>query len=795
VTALSPTPGPTPSTGPRGRVPVSTYRLQIRESFTLQQAADLVDYVRDLGADWVYTSPLLEAEAGSDHGYDVVDHGRVDPVRGGRAGLERLAATAHDAGLGVLVDIVPNHIGVADASGSAWWWDLLRHGRDSRIAEAFDVDWDAGGGRIRIPVLGETDDPPLTLETREIRGESQTVLAYYDNVYPVARGTADDGAAAATVAARQHYELVHWTEADAGLNYRRFFAVNTLAAIRVEVPWVFDESHAEIGSWFRDGLVDGLRVDHPDGVRDPGGYLDRLAELTGGAYVLVEKILEHGEAMPPHWQTDGTTGYDALAEIERVFVDPAGEAPLTALDHSARTDGARTWSELVHGTKSGIANGILRSEAKRITRELLAAASDTLGDDDAPIEQAVQSLLAAMPVYRSYLPFGREHLDAAVADAGADQGLAPMVHAVAAVLADPDAEPAKRFQQTSGMVMAKGVEDTAFYRWSVLPSLTEVGGDPSEFALDASGFHAVQVARQASWPAAMTTLSTHDTKRGEDVRARIDVLAETPDEWAAELGELAGLAPLGDAVLEHLLWATIVGCWPASRERLHAYAEKASREAGTSTTWTAANEAFETRMHAMVDAAFDEPAVAAVLDRIVGRLRDPGWSNSLGIKLVQLTAPGVPDVYQGSELWETSLVDPDNRRPVDFAERRALLARLDDGWLPPVDETGAAKLLVTSQALRLRRDRPELFTRYVGLATFGAAAEHAVAFDRGGAVTVATRLPVGLERAGGWGDTTVLLPGRAYVDVLTGTRFTGGAVPLATLLATYPVALLAEETA
>ncbi len=366
-----------------------------------------------------------------------------------------------------------------------------------------------------------------------------------------------------------------------------------------------------------------------------------------------------------------------------------------------------------------------------------------------------------------------------------------MIDSLVPVLSDPAHPAAVRFQQTSGMVMAKGVEDTAFYRYTRLGSLTEVGADPAEFSIDVTEFHRRQQLRQAAFPASLTTLSTHDTKRGEDVRARISVLAEIPDEWEAALAKLREAAPLGDGPLEVLLWEAIVGAWPASRERLHAYAEKASREAGDSTMWTAPSEDFEKRMHALIDSAFDNPRVTEVLDGLLARITQPGWSNSLSAKLIQLVAPGVPDVYQGSELWEMSLVDPDNRRPIDFDLRRLFLMAIDGGTLPEIDESGAAKLLVTSRALRLRRDHQDLFSRYAPLPAYGTAAGHAVVFDRGDVVAVATRLPVGLANAGGWGDTTVQLAGRPVVDVITGRRFEGGTLLLADILQRYPVALLA----
>jgi (1->4)-alpha-D-glucan 1-alpha-D-glucosylmutase len=777
------------------RVPISTYRLQVRESFDLLAAADVAEYVRDLGADWVYLSPLLKAEPGSDHGYDVVDHAEVDPTRGGAVGLETVADRAHLLGLGVLVDIVPNHMGVASAEQNRWWWGLLTHGRESRYAEAFDIDWDFGQGKVRIPVLGsESDVDKLELVDGELR--------YYDNRFPLAPGTADDGADAVTVHSRQNYELVHWRRADADLNYRRFFAVSTLAGVKVEVPWVFEESHAEIVRWVREGYVDGLRVDHPDGLADPGGYLDDLAEATGDAYVLIEKILESGEQLPTAWATAGTTGYDALADVDRVLVDPQGRLALDALDARLRgRTSALDWADLIHGTKRAIADGILRSEVLRLERDFLDEETDATAADlpdnqeeSGELADALAELLACFPVYRSYLPLGEEHLDEAVHLATARRPeLSGAINRLLPALKDPTTKVAIRFQQTSGMVMAKGVEDTAFYRYSRLTSLNEVGADPAEFAIGRTEFHARQQLRQAVFPASLTTLSTHDTKRGEDVRARITVLAEIPDEWDATLTKLRDRHPLGDGPFENLLWEAVVGAWPASRERLHAYAEKASREAGNSTTWTEPNEEFEGRMHALVDAIFDDEETGAIVSDFVARLEQPGWSNSLAAKLIQLTAPGVPDVYQGSELWETSLVDPDNRRPVDFPLRRLYLQAVQDGAIPPIDETGAAKLLVTTRALRLRRDRPELFTRYAPLPAFGEQAKHVIAFDRGGAYTVATRLPIGLGRAGGWGDTTLMLPGRPLRDTLTGRRFDGGSILLSDLLATYPVALLETE--
>lgn len=766
------------------RVPASTYRLQIRSSFTLFDAAEKVPYLKDLGVDWVYLSPILTAEQGSDHGYDVTDPSAVDPERGGPEGLLALSKAAREHGMGVLVDIVPNHVGVATPAQNPWWWSLLKEGQDSPYAEAFDVDWDLGGGKIRLPMLGSDED----LDKLEVKdGE----LRYYDHRFPLAEGTYSDGDTPQEVHSRQHYELMGWRRADAELNYRRFFAVTTLAGIRVEDPSVFEKAHAEVGRWFSEGLVDGLRVDHPDGLADPAGYLRWLKDLSGGAYVLVEKILEPGEVLPQDFATEGTTGYDALADVDRIFVDPAGQQALDDLDAQLRGSSVPAdYAEMIRGTKRMIADGILRSEVLRLAR--LVPESHGL-----PVEQAADALaeiIAAFPVYRTYLPTGAEILKEACESAAARRpDLEVAVGTLLPLLLDPANPIAVRFQQTSGMVMAKGVEDTAFYRYTRLGTLTEVGAEPTEFSLSPEEFHHRMSRRQEELPLSMTTLSTHDTKRSEDARARISVIAELPQEWADTLNTLRELAPIPDGPYENLLWQAVIGSWPASRERLQGYAEKAAREAGNSTTWTDPDEDFESSVKAAVDAAFDDARVTKVVEDFVARIDSHAASNSVSAKLVQLTMPGVPDVYQGSEFWERSLTDPDNRRPVDFAVRLQELAKLDAGTLPEAG-TETSKLLVTSRALRLRRDRPELFQGYSPVTATGSAAGHLLAFHRGtavatGALTLATRLPAGLAADGGWRDTAVELP-VATRDALTGAGYGPGAVSVADVLGTYPVALL-----
>ncbi|MGJ6979597.1 malto-oligosyltrehalose synthase [Aestuariimicrobium soli] len=780
------------------RTPASTYRLQITEDFDLLEAAKRLTYLHALGVDWVYLSPLLAAGTGSSHGYDVSDHSSIDPTRGRGAGLAALANEAHRLGMGVLVDIVPNHVGVARPWENPWWWHVLTHGQASPFATAFDIDWEVAGGpgssgKVRIPVVGDDDLLPdgTIANLRVLAGE----LHYHDNRYPLAPNSGGPDDDPNVVHARQHYELISWRRADTDLNYRRFFAVNDLVAIRVEDPEWFARSHEEIKRWFDEGLVDGLRVDHPDGLRDPVRYFDDLAALTrtadapDGSYVLIEKILEPGEHLPTGWATSGTTGYDAMALIDRVLVDPAGMQPLSDLTDSL-VGHATDWHALIHDTKRTVADTILNSEVRRIARETGLETDESLVD-------AVAELLACFPVYRSYLPEGREHLERAFSSAHEHRpDLAEQFARLGPVLFDGASDAAQRFQQTSGMVMAKGVEDCAFYRWSRLTSLNEVGGDPSVFSISPDEFHAAMATRHETWPAAMTAGSTHDTKRGEDVRARISVLAERPQWWASIIAELDSLVPLPDRGFAQLLWQAIVGAWssdPDLRERLHGYAMKAMREAGERTTWTAPDESFEAAVHAAVDACFDDPAVARVVGEAAAEIAAAGHSNALAAKLVTIMAPGVPDIYQGSELWEDSLVDPDNRRSVDFDRRAGLLEGIRLGDRPTldgtVDDPGAAKLLVTHIGLTTRRDRAELFTDYAPLEATGEAVDHVLAFDRGGAIAVVTRLPHGLAERGGFGETRLPLPGGEWIDALTDRPF-AGSVRLADLLDTHPVALL-----
>ncbi|WP_439378420.1 malto-oligosyltrehalose synthase [Amycolatopsis lexingtonensis] len=752
-------------------VPESTYRVQLRPEFTFTDAAGLAGYLRELGVGALYASPVLDATPGSTHGYDVVDPTRARPELGGEDARRELSAKLKEAGLGLVVDIVPNHMSVEVPKANRFWWDVLQHGRDSQYAAFFDVDW--ARGPILLPVLGD-DDAVAELSVQD--GE----LAYYDHRFPIAPGT--ESGTPQEIHERQHYRLIGWRRGNAELNYRRFFDITNLAAVRVEDPTVFAETHGEVLRWVADGDVTGLRVDHPDGLADPGGYFRRLRENAPGAWIVAEKILHPGEPLPQSWPVDGTTGYDALREIAGVFVDPAGEPGFTEL---ANELGVKTGYHRVEAeARRLVTDRILVAEVRRIAA--------LLRDVDAEqARQAVAETMIAFPVYRSYLPEGAAHWAAAIA--GARQAWPDLAGALEAldaqVRAEPDGELATRIQQTSGMVVAKGTEDTTFYRYTRFAALNEVGGNPDRFGLGVEEFHRLAAEREAGYPAAMTTLTTHDTKRSEDTRARMAVLAELPGEFAEAVRRWTAKHGIDEPSLNLLAWQTLVSTWPIEPARLRDYLDKAAKEAKLRTSWTDHDEAFEAAVAAWPDAVADDADVAAFVARIEG----PGWSNSLGQKLVQLTAPGVPDVYQGTELWDFSLVDPDNRRPVDYAARRELLARIAEGELPEIDASGAAKLLVVHKALKLRQEHPALFRGYRPLRAEGAAAEHCLAYTRSADLAVAvTRLPVGLEAAGGWRDTVLPLPDGVWTDVLTGRDATPA---VAGLFDRYPVALLVRGDA
>ncbi|MGZ5363819.1 MAG: malto-oligosyltrehalose synthase [Mycobacterium sp.] len=752
--------------------PLSTYRLQMRgDSFTFADAENLLEYLDALGVSHLYLSPILTAERGSTHGYDVTDATTVSAELGGADGLARLSAAARSRGMGLIVDIVPNHVGVADPVQNPWWWDVLEHGQNSPYASYFDIDWKLDNGRIVLPVLGSDDD----VAGLEVDGN---VLRLGDLEYPIAPGT--NSGSGAEVHHRQHYRLVGWQSGHSG--YRRFFSITSLAGLRQEDRAVFEATHVEVRRWFAEGLVDGVRIDHPDGLSDPAGYLGWLRELAGPqAWIVIEKILAVDEALEPTLPVAGTTGYDALREIGGVFIDPAGAGPLTDL-FGATGVKYEELPDIARRLKAEAATVTLSAELNRVRRAIVAAT----GTDHPDLRDAVGTLISHIEVYRSDYQALSAVLPTAFADAVAQRPeLAAPLAIVAAALA-VSAETNVRIQQLCGAATAKSMEDCLFYRDARLVSLNEVGGEPRRFGVSVAEFHQRAAVRANMWPHTMVALSTHDTKRGEDVRARIGVLSQVPSLWTELVGKWALAAPPPDPATGLFLLENAFGVWPVDgtihpslRERLHAYAEKAIRESALHTTWNEPNEEFEAAVHKWLDAVLDGP-VGTEMTSLVARLDLHARSDALGQKLIALTAPGVPDVYQGTELWEDSLVDPDNRRPVDYATRVKALEALRH-----------PKIRIVAAALRLRRDRSVSFTDggYTPVGAEGPAADRLVAFLRGDDVLTAVSRHTVLLSETGWGDTTVALPDGQWTDRISGARFSGRVLAVE-LFAELPVALL-----
>lgn len=747
----------------------STYRLQLRpDAFTFANAESVVDYLAALGVSHLYLSPLLTAGKGSLHGYDVTDPTTVSADLGGEAGLRSLADAAHRHRMGLIADIVPNHLGVGQPLQNPWWWDVLCHGRDSPYARFFDIDWTED--RLALPVLTAPDDlTGLTID--DSRGDPMLALA--EMRFPIRPGTLPG--TPLEVHDRQVYRLVDWHTAPS--TYRRFLTVNELAALRQEDPAVFNETHRIVGDLATSGVIDGVRIDHPDGLADPAAYFARLRSLIGSRWIVAEKVLGETEPLDRTWPIDGTTGYEAMSRICGVFVDPAGKAALTALAPSGST---------IEQLKREIVSESLAGEIARLVRCVQRDSTSSCGDEE--LRATIIEAGVAMPVGRADTAPNEGRLAHTLATVAAPAaGLAVLVEALAR-----GGESLHRFGQLCVSIGAKAVEDRYLYQDARLVSLNEVGSDPATFGFTPAELHLHNADRAKFWPRSMTTLSTHDTKRGEDVRARIAVLSEVPDTWVGAVAKLEKLAPSPDPAIGLFLWQNLFGIWPVDgtpeADRVHKYAEKAIRENATRTWWHAVNHEFEALMHEWLDLVLEGPA-GDFMRELVGGLAPHGWTNSLGQKILQMCGPGVPDLYQGTELWDDSLVDPDNRRLVDYEVRRRLLEDLDK---PPVDASGAAKLWVTSRCLQLRAERPEAFVGggYWPLFAEGSAAEHLIGFARGTVepevLALATRLSARLTD---WDSTKLTLPPGKWTDRLT-SAVHNGSIEVADVFVSYPVALL-----
>ena len=917
----------------------ATYRLQLHAGFGFDAVAAIAPYLARLGVSHVYCSPYLQAAPGSTHGYDVVDHRRLNQELGGEDGYRRMVAALGQAGLSHIVDIVPNHMattafghaagafghaagafghaagalghaaGAADAAGAAgagrgnaWWWDVLENGQSSRWASFFDIDWDAPEERVRqrvlLPVLG--DHYGRVLEAGELRLERRDgafVVRYHEHEAPVSPRTLDELLAGAATAAgsdelasiavafgrlppatatdrasveerhrdkevlrarlerlladdpdlaaavdrevaalnqdwdgldnllqRQNYRLAFWRVGGRELDYRRFFDIPELIALNMGDPEVFAETHELVLRLVKDGDVAGLRIDHPDGLLDPTAYLRRLRDAVGpDVYVVAEKILEADEHLPDTWPVAGTTGYDFLNRVTGLFVDPVGEGPLTEL-YSRFTGEESDFAEVAYEAKHYVMRETLAADVNRLTGLLVDVCDRHRRYRDYTrheLHEGLREVAACFSVYRTYVtpaqppsPTDVTVVEAAVAAAAERRPdlSADLLQFFREVIllrlpGDLEHEVAVRFQQLTAPVTAKGVEDTAFYRYLRLVSLNEVGGDPARFGTSPDAFHTHNRFMSEAWPATMLSTSTHDTKRSEDARVRIALLSEIPEQWALAVRRWAAHndrhrrgedGELPDRNTEYLLYQTLVGAWPLDVDRAVAYVTKAIKEAKRQTSWITPNPEYEEAVLGFVaDVVADEELLVDV-ELFVRPLVGAGRIASLSQTLLKLTSPGVPDVYQGTELWDLSLVDPDNRRPVDFESRRRLLERctgMGPGEALAAAEEGAPKLWLMQRALALKERRAAAFapgSGYRPLWAEGEKADHVVGYVRGeDVVVVAPRLIVGL--GGDWGDTALSLPPGTWVDELarSGRSWTGETpVPLGELLDELPVAAL-----
>ena len=941
------------------RAPLATYRLQLGSQLTFDDAAGLVLYLAALGISDCYISPFFETSTESSHGYDVSDHNSIRAALGGEEAFVRFAEALRHHGLGLLIDLVPNHMGIA-RNRNAWWRDVLENGSRSRYSHVFDIDWRPAkpelAGKVLLPVLG--DQYGIVLERGELRLELNDgifTVRYYDTTLPIAPHSyrrilgdriedleADLGPAhpgllelkalttwfasfpppadqnterprtraqdktsgverlAALLSqapevrafldetlrhfngtpadprsfdllddllSEQAYRLAFWRVAGEEINYRRFFDINELAAIRMEDPAVFAETHRLVFRLVGAGRVTGLRVDHPDGLYAPAEYFRRLqhecmrvrADAPDGGrdlYIVAEKILSPSEALPGNWGIAGTTGYEFLNLLNGIFVDRSQARAMDRL-YARLLKKHPSFSEIVHECKQLIIRISMASELNMLAHRLNVISEEHRTRRDftlASLTRALGEIVANFPVYRTYVgedqpavnDSDREFIARAVAQAKRRTPLIspsiydwiqdiltlrfpPRTHAAER----RELEFVMRFQQITSPVTAKGYEDTALYRFNRLVSLNEVGGDPSRFGTPLAEFHAAMADRQRAYPHGLSATSTHDTKRGEDVRARINVLSEIPEEWRGRVAlwqklnrkhrTMVDAQPTPGANTEYLIYQTLIGAWPISLERLRAYLSKAIHETKSHTSWINPNVQYDAAVARFAEAILDPARSSPFLEDFAAfqaRVAHFGAFNSLAQTLVKITAPGVPDFYQGSELWDLNLVDPDNRRPVDWQLRRNLLDELTGAMeqvsdraafaqeLVKAKEDGRAKLYLIREALACRRAHASLFREgeYRPLETQGTLAEHAVGFARVAKEAVAlTIVPRLLARRGiegpplgetYWGDEIRLLvppeAGPRLVNRLTGERLAvdRGALSLADVFASFPVALL-----
>ncbi|MHC2594944.1 (1-_4)-alpha-D-glucan 1-alpha-D-glucosylmutase [Kluyvera sp. 1366] len=826
-------------------IPTATYRIQFRNGMTFDRAAALVPYLQRLGISHLYASPIFSATAESTHGYDVIDANEIEPAIGGRDGFNRLVEALQDAEIGLILDIVPNHM--AASLENAWWRDVIEYGESSRYANHFDIDWTR---RLTLPFLGDSFENVLENGELSIKAHPQTghpALAYYDSFYPLTPASWQDRAdevlamteakAIAELHEQQPWRLMSWRDARSELSYRRFFEITGLVGLRVEDEAVFADSHRLILELVRSGAVSGLRVDHVDGLADPQGYLHQLRQATGpDCYITVEKILAEGEKIPDDWPISGTTGYEFIAALSHALVD------------DSQIDTLHLAYEATTGQRNDVEGGLRVARELMVDRNfagefarLLKLATQIAGSEhrnlgEAELHVALREILIAFPVYRTYgqqdgMRLEGEELLQQVLETVKNSASPTVLSLLQAMLLGAVSEESEkdahefrmRFQQLTGPLMAKSVEDTLFFRNHVALAINEVGAEPLPHAFSLAHFHSEMQTRLQQQPDGISSTSTHDTKRGEDARARLYTLSEAPALWAehvarwrqinqAQVVELDdGAAP--EPAVEWMLYQALAGVWPTTlqpqdasqlEERFIPFVEKALREAKLRTDWAESNEAYE---KAVLDYARHllSPANQLFLSDFSHALQpfiQAGLINSLTQTVIKLTAPGVPDIYQGSEALDFSLVDPDNRRTPDFA---LLEQQLEESSSPDFNDaqnwlSGKLKQQVIARLLHLRRDYPQLFRvgDYQPLDVSGEHQEKVIAFARQDSnhalLVILPRLSFDNAQ---WTQTEVVLPEslahRHYRNLWSGETVTiGDYIALDEAASSAPLVLLSS---
>ncbi len=881
-------------------VPSCTYRLQLNPYFTFYDAAQTAGYLAELGISHVYLSPVLQAALGSTHGYDVVDPGKVNDELGGKRGFDLLTETLKNKGLGVVLDIVPNHMAISGPQ-NRWWQDVLENGPSSAFAAFFDVEWESPEAylknRILLPVLEDQYGRVLGAGLISVvRKESRFFVSYREHLFPVAprsmmnvlqkagwrcsserlqffgeslgnlplptatdlentrirhrnkevifalidRHFRENPEEASVVdecleelnadteglddfLERQNYRLAWWRKNREDLGYRRFFDIDNLVALRVEDDAVFAETHRLLLKWVASGVVEGLRVDHIDGLKDPAAYLKRLRSAAPEAWILVEKILSPGKRLREAWPVEGTTGYDFLNLVNGLFIDPAGEEAMTRF-YAEFTGEVKHCEELKFEKKMKVAEDLFGSDFNRLTHlamEICENHPEFRDSARSDVMKVIKTLAVSFDVYRTYFtPWRDEQRD--TEDEKIMEEALYKTHErlpeVDPLLIDlfggfftkkpPSAEEAEfvaRFQQLTGPLAAKGIEDTLLYCYNRFIALNEVGGEPCDFSVTPERAHSYFREKAEKFPLTMNTLSTHDTKRSGDVRARLAILSEIPLEWAekvkrwSRMNENKKTRGMPDANTEYFLYQTIMGAWPIDRVRLSEVMRKSVREAKSHTSWTNVNEPYERALMNFIDSIFEDDEFIQDLNMFLRPLIRPGRVASLAQALVMLTAPGVPDIYQGTETWDLSLVDPDNRRPVDFAMKIENLEKVKVSSLVKSSEDwddGLTKQWMIWKVLNFKKNRPGLFgpgSSYDPVETGGNGVKEIFAFCRGGGVV--TLVPACfVSRKAEMEKAKIRLSEGTWENIFDNQRYSGNSWAGADdLLKNFPVALLVKE--